>query len=50
MVTKIDELATENIKRIHKNQIEDWYDEDAESPYFLTQFQETKTTWHPVGF
>lgn len=50
MVTKIDELAAENIKRILKQRVDDWYADDAENPYFITQFQETKTTWHPVGF
>lgn len=50
MVTNIDELAAENIKRILKQRVDDWYADDAENPYFITQFQETKTTWHPVGF
>ncbi|MBO6795216.1 MAG: aldehyde dehydrogenase family protein [Balneolaceae bacterium] len=50
MVTQIDELAAENIKRILKKPVNDWNAEDAESPYYITQFQETKTTWHPVGF
>ncbi len=50
MEKQIDELASENIKRIIKNKIEDWYSNEAESPYFLTDVQETKTTWHPVGF
>jgi acyl-CoA reductase-like NAD-dependent aldehyde dehydrogenase len=46
----IDENASLNIKRIIKKPIEDWYSEEAQSPYLLTNFQETKTTWHPVGF
>lgn len=50
MVTNIDELAAENIKRILKQRVDDWYADDAQNPYFITQFQETKTTWHPVGF
>ena len=50
MNKKIDELAAENIKRIIKNSIKDWYSDDAQSPYFITDVQETKTTWHPVGF
>ena len=50
MVTKIDELAAENIKRILKQRVDDWYADDSQNPYFITQFQETKTTWHPVGF
>ncbi|MCG8372752.1 MAG: aldehyde dehydrogenase family protein [Balneolales bacterium] len=46
----IEENAAENIKRIINNPVGDWYAEDAQSPYFITDFQETKTTWHPVGF
>ncbi len=46
----IDELAAENIKRVIKIMINDWYAEDAQSPYFITNTQETKTTWHPIGF
>ncbi|MDR9417492.1 aldehyde dehydrogenase family protein [Gracilimonas sp.] len=46
----IDENASLNVKRIVKRHIKDWYEEDAQSPYFVTDFQETKTTWHPVGF
>ncbi len=48
--TMIDELASNNVKRVVKKIQRDWYEEDAESPYFIVDFQETKTTWHPVGF
>ena len=44
----IDEKAAENIKRVIKTPIADWYSNDAQSPYFITDVQETKTTWHPV--
>ncbi len=47
---QIDELASNNLKRVVKKNIEDWYEVDTENPYFLLDFQETKTTWHPVGF
>lgn len=50
MKKMIDENASLNVKRIVKRPVNDWYDEEAQSPYFLTNFQETKTTWHPVGF
>ncbi|MEX2605404.1 MAG: aldehyde dehydrogenase family protein [Gracilimonas sp.] len=46
----IDENASLNVKRIIKKNVDDWYSNEAQSPYFLTNFQETKTTWHPVGF
>lgn len=46
----IDENASLNVKRIIKHLVKDWYDEEAQTPYLITDFQETKTTWHPVGF
>lgn len=46
----IDENASLNVKRVINHPVDDWYDEEARSPYILTGFQETKTTWHPVGF
>ena len=50
MAKQIDELASNNVKRVVKKPVEDWYSSDAENPYFIVDFQETKTTWHPVGF
>lgn len=50
MAKQIDELASNNVKRVVKKPVEDWYASDGESPYFIVDFQETKTTWHPVGF
>nr|NIT57372.1 aldehyde dehydrogenase [Fodinibius sp.]NIV15400.1 aldehyde dehydrogenase [Fodinibius sp.]NIY25954.1 aldehyde dehydrogenase [Fodinibius sp.] len=46
---QIDENATLNLKRVRRKPIEDWESEEAQSPYYITDFQETKTTWHPVG-
>lgn len=46
----IDEQSANNMKRVIKTIITDWYGAAAESPYFITDLQETKTTWHPVGF
>lgn len=46
----IDVNAALNVKRVVKHQINDWYSEGSQSPYLITDFQETKTTWHPVGF
>lgn len=46
---QIDENGTLNLKRVVRKPVEDWEDEDSQSPYFITDFQETKTTWHPVG-
>ncbi len=46
---QIDENATLNLKRVRYKPVEDWLADEAQSPYFITDFQETKTTWHPVG-
>lgn len=46
----IDENASTNVKRVVKKPITDWYGEDSYGPYYIVDFQETKTTWHPVGF
>ena len=46
---QIDENATTNLKRVTRRPVDDWHDDEAKSPYFITDFQETKTTWHPVG-
>lgn len=46
---QIDENSTLNMKRIVRKPIEDWGQEDGQSPYFINEFQEIKTTWHPVG-
>jgi len=50
MKKMIDENASTNIKRVIKKTISDWYSEDAFGPYYIADYQETKTTWHPVGF
>ncbi len=47
---QIDENGALNLKRIIRKPVEDWDEEESQSPYFITDFQETKTTWHPVGF
>lgn len=50
MKMQIDENAALNVKRVVNKPVKDWYEDEAQSPYFITDFQETKTTWHPVGF
>ncbi len=47
MLKRIQQHAVENVKRIHAFH-SDWSDEAAESPYFISQFCEVKTTWHPI--
>jgi acyl-CoA reductase-like NAD-dependent aldehyde dehydrogenase len=50
-----DELATVrtkaalNVKRAISYDRDDWMSDEAQSPYFILDTQEVKTTWHPVG-
>ena len=46
---KIQELAADNIKRVILRGGVDWNSAAAQSPYAISDTQETKTTWHPVG-
>lgn len=46
---QLDEWAALNVKRVQGETVADWSDEEAGNPYLVTAFQETKTTWHPVG-
>lgn len=47
---QIDEHGALNLKHIIRKPIDNWEDKESKSPYFITDFQEIKTTWHPVGF
>ena len=38
-----------NVKRSIAYDRADWMSEDAQSPYFILDTQELKTTWHPIG-
>jgi acyl-CoA reductase-like NAD-dependent aldehyde dehydrogenase len=48
MIAKIQDLAIENLKRVVLREDSDYFDEKHESPYLIYDFQETKTTWHPI--
>ncbi len=41
--------AVENLKRVRAYDIQDWALSLAQGPYFISDFQEIKTTWHPIG-
>ncbi|MGB7159373.1 MAG: aldehyde dehydrogenase family protein [Tepidisphaeraceae bacterium] len=41
--------AALNVKRVLAYDRSDWMSVDAQSPYFILDTQEVKTTWHPVG-
>jgi acyl-CoA reductase-like NAD-dependent aldehyde dehydrogenase len=46
---KIQELAADNIKRVILRNRVDWNSAATQSPYAISDTQETKTTWHPIG-
>jgi acyl-CoA reductase-like NAD-dependent aldehyde dehydrogenase len=41
--------AANNVKRAISYDRDDWISDAAQSPYFILDTQEVKTTWHPVG-
>jgi len=44
----IREKSALNVKRVLLYDNTDWMSEKAQSPYFISDFQEIKTTWHPI--
>lgn len=44
----IREKASLNVKRAVFYESKNWVEEKNESPYFINDFQEVKTTWHPI--
>jgi acyl-CoA reductase-like NAD-dependent aldehyde dehydrogenase len=44
----IQQKASLNVKRVFLYKEVDWSSEDGESPYFILDTQEIKTTWHPI--
>lgn len=48
-IQSIQAESSSNIKRTIICRHENWLADDAQSPYAISDFQETKTTWHPVG-
>jgi acyl-CoA reductase-like NAD-dependent aldehyde dehydrogenase len=46
---KVEELAAENVKRVHRAVDVDPFSDEAQSPYEVTAFLEFKTVWHPLG-
>jgi len=47
--TKIRTNAALNVKRVVSYDGRDWLSTDGQSPYYILDTMETKTTWHPVG-
>jgi len=44
----IREKSALNVKRVLLYDNTDWMSEKAQSPYFISDFQENKNTWHPI--
>ncbi len=42
------EKSALNVKRITLYDQVNWFSDKAQSPYFISDFQEIKTTWHPI--
>ena len=49
LAKSIQEHASENVNRVHYYDKTDWLKENGQSPYFIMDHVEIKTTWHPVG-
>jgi len=47
VIKELEESAALNLKRVFSFK-DDWNKEDAQNLYFITDFQELKTTWHPI--
>ncbi|MCX6323127.1 MAG: aldehyde dehydrogenase family protein [Sphingobacteriales bacterium] len=44
----VPEKAANNMKRVRFYDRTDWLKSEGQSPYFISDFQEVKTTWHPI--
>jgi acyl-CoA reductase-like NAD-dependent aldehyde dehydrogenase len=49
MQVQVEQLATENMKRISRARDVDPFSDEAQSPYEVTALMEFKTVWHPIG-
>jgi acyl-CoA reductase-like NAD-dependent aldehyde dehydrogenase len=44
----VEEMATENLKRVNIYRRKNWGQGNSQSPYFIEKCQEIKTIWHPT--
>jgi acyl-CoA reductase-like NAD-dependent aldehyde dehydrogenase len=49
LTARVEELAAENVKRVHRAPDADPFSDKAQSPYEVTALMEFKTVWHPMG-
>lgn len=47
-ILEIKKLAVDNLKRVMVKDFADIYSAEHESPYYIEDFVEMKTTWHPI--
>ena len=47
-IKEIEKVSVENLKRVKIYKRKNWDDKTSQSPYFIEQYQEIKTTWHPT--
>ena len=47
-IKEIEKVSVENLKRVKIYKQTNWNDKMSQSPYFIEQCQEIKTTWHPT--
>ena len=47
-IKEIERVSVENLKRVKIYKQKNWNDKTSQSPYFIEQCQEIKTTWHPT--
>lgn len=48
VLKEIKEKSILNVKRVISYQNKNWLSEESQSPYFIMDCQEIKTTWHPI--
>lgn len=48
-IRAVQQNASLNIKRVSIVDRADWLSDEAQDPYLIMEFQEIKTTWHPIG-
>ena len=49
LVEQVEQLAADNVKRVHRAPDADPFAPAAQSPYEITALMEFKTVWHPMG-
>jgi acyl-CoA reductase-like NAD-dependent aldehyde dehydrogenase len=46
---EVEKLAADNVKRVARAHSDDWFSDQAQSPYDIAATLEMKTVWHPMG-